>query len=152
MPTATNAAPAARYCRASAAVRIPPTPITGIPTRSVTRRVASTPMGRSAGPLSPPLPLPSRASSIPGTVFTSVTASAPSCCATRAMAARSGSTGESFTLSGRVEARRQAATRLARLRGSAPNSRPPALVLGHDALISNAAIASSEVRRSITRT
>src|ERR1051325_7750781 len=58
VPIAISDAPAARYSRASAAVRIPPTPITGIATWSRTRRVANTPIGNRAGPLTPPEPLP----------------------------------------------------------------------------------------------
>jgi len=109
-------------------------------------------MGSNAGPLSPPLPLPSRLSSNPGIVFTRLTASAPSSRATRAIAGMSGSTGDNLTVSGRVETRRQARTSSARLPGSAPNSRPPAFVLGQEALTSKAVIASSGVSRSITRT
>src|SRR5437870_4039180 len=86
---------------------MPPTPITGTPTRSATRRVASTPIASNAGPLTPPDPLPRRACSIPGMVLTKLTASAPSCWATCAMAGMSGSTVESLITSGRVVTPRQ---------------------------------------------
>src|SRR5690348_18445561 len=65
VPTATRLAPASRYSRASRPLRTPPTPITGSWTFSVTLRVASTPMGRSAGPLTPPNPVPSLPASAP---------------------------------------------------------------------------------------
>ena len=64
----------------------------------------------------------------------------------------SGSAGDSFTTSGRVATRAQRDTSSASARGSAPNSRPPAAVLGQDALISNAVIAASGVSRSTTCT
>src|SRR3989454_7331902 len=73
-------------------------------------------------------------------VFTSVTASAPSSRATRAIATTSGSTGDNLADSGLVAAARQRRTSSRSPSGVAPNSRPPALVLGQDALISNAAI------------
>src|SRR5439155_1414183 len=60
VPIAMSDAPAARYSRASAALRMPPTPITGIPSCSATLSVASTPIGSNAGPLTPPDPLASR--------------------------------------------------------------------------------------------
>ena len=126
--------------------------MTGIPSRLVTWRVASTPMGSNAGPLTPPDPLASRRSRKPGIVFTSVTASAPSSWATRAIATTSGSTGESFTEIGLVAAARQRRTSARSPSGVAPNSRPPALVLGQDALISNAAIAVRSVSPAITAT
>jgi len=79
----------------------------------VTRRVASTRQAAAPAAQST-VPLPSGIER-PGTVFTSVTASAPSPWATRAIDGRSGSTGESLTLRGREEARRQARTNSLRL-------------------------------------
>src|SRR5437763_3331881 len=58
-------------------------------------------------------------------VFTSVTASAPSSRATRAIATISGSTGDSLTDIGLVPAARQRRTSSRSPSGVAPNSRPP---------------------------
>src|SRR2546430_2061438 len=63
-------------------------------------------------------------------VFTSVTASAPSSRATRAIATISGSTGDSLTDIGLVPAARQRRTSSRSPSGVAPNSRPPAVGLG----------------------
>ena len=85
-------------------------------------------------------------------VLTSVTASAPSSRATRAIATISGSTGDSLTDIGLAPAARQRRTSSRRPSGVAPNSRPPALVLGQDALISNAAITGWSLSPAITAT
>ena len=85
-------------------------------------------------------------------VFTRVTPSAPSSSATRASAARSGATGDSFTTMGLVVARRQRRTSPRSPSGVAPNSKPPASVFGQEALISNALITARSVRPSITLT
>src|SRR5918995_1785548 len=97
---ATSEAPAFRYCRTSSADRTPPTPMIGVsPIRSAMRETASTPIGRSAGPLTPPLPLPSLVppfteNSRPGMVFTALIPSAPASRAVIAMPAISGRTGK----------------------------------------------------------
>ena len=109
-------------------------------------------MGKSAGPLTPPNGFPSRPSSMPGMVLTRLTASPPASATTWAIAGMSGSAGESFTTSGRPVALRQRRTRSARLAASAPNSNPPVVVFGHDALISNATTPSAPVSRSTTET
>src|SRR5687767_679818 len=78
VPMANAVAPAIRYCRASLAVAMPPTPMIGAFVARYTFDVASTPIGSNAPPLTPPLPKPSsgfrvsRSTSSPGIVFTSV--------------------------------------------------------------------------------
>ena len=101
-----------------------------------TRQVASTPTGRIAGPLTPPVPNPSagrrRSTSTtrPGTVFTTVTPSAPASTAMRAASAMFDSVGESFTNSGRRVSARAPATTARSDAGSEPNSVPPCFTLG----------------------
>jgi len=68
------------------------------------------------------------------------------------MPVMSGSAGESLMEIGLVAARRQRRTNSRSPSGVAPNSRPPALVLGQEALISNAVITVRSVRPSITCT
>src|SRR5690606_20020973 len=96
VPTCTRFAPASRYCRASAPERMPPAPMMGTSTRWRARQTAWTPMGRMAGPLTPPDPAPttgrrvSRSKSRPGNVLINVNASAPASTATSAMRPMSG--------------------------------------------------------------
>src|SRR5688572_12310575 len=112
VPSATSEAPATRYCNASSALVMPPTPITGTFTARATRQVARTPTGINDTPLTPPLPNPStgrrvsRSITRPGIVFTTVIPSAPASTATDAVRAMSVKVGDSFTNTGRRVASR----------------------------------------------
>ena len=122
--TAARPPPSSRHrCRAAAPC-----------TACRTFQVASTPTGRSAVPLTPPVPKPSAgrrdstSMTSPGIVFTRVIASAPASTATDALRAMSGSVGDSFTKSGRLRRQRARVARPQRVRtGSAPNSMPAGL-------------------------
>ena len=72
----------------------------------------------------------SRSITSPGSVFTSEMTSAPCSSATCAIAAMSGSVGDSFTKMGRRVAARASRTIVASALGSAPNSSPPAFTFG----------------------
>ena len=71
-------------------------------------------------------------------VFTALIASAPASRAVSAIRAMSGSTGDSFAISGSLVRLRHSDTMRCTHAGSAPNSIPPAEVLGHDRLSSSA--------------
>ncbi len=155
VPMPTSDAPDSRYALTSAAERTPPVPITGSPVRSTTLRTASNPAGSSSGPLMPPLPFPRRGldpSSYrnPGSVLITDIASAPASRAATAMPAMSARAGDSFTESGRLVTARQPDTTAATDDASAPNSMPPALVLGQDRLSSYSAMPSSWSRPATT--
>jgi hypothetical protein len=135
------------YCSASSALAIPPTPITGTRTARRTFQVASTPMGSRPGPLTPPVPNPSAgrrrftSTTKPGSVFTTVSASAPALTAIRAVAPMSDSVGESFTKIRRRVTPRTCETIVASVAGSLTNSAPPALAFGQLTLSSYPSIA-----------
>ena len=127
------------------AVATPPTPITGTYTARDTCHVASTPTGRIAAPLTPPVPKPSagrrRSTSItsPGSVLTTVIPSAPRSTAT---SRRRGNVRAAWRQLDEQRARRAAAGPRHQIRaardGSAPNSMPPRRTLGQLTLSSNA--------------
>ena len=81
-------------------------PITGTETAAATSRTWPSANARIAGPESPPLPAPSQASSVAGSiaaassVLISETASAPPSSAARATVAGSATFGVSLTISG----------------------------------------------------
>ena len=88
VPIWTKEAPARAYSTAVVAVMTPPTPNKGRWVAALASRTARSPEGRSAGPLIPPSPAPSSgtpfemSSNARGSVFTNVSAFAPSSVAT----------------------------------------------------------------------
>ena len=83
-------------------------------------------------------------------MFTALTASAPASRATRAIAAMSGSTGDSFAMRGSRVRDRHAETMRRTQAASAPNSMPPALVLGQERFSSKAVIPGAPSNRPTT--
>jgi len=158
VPTPTSVAPARRYCTASSTLETPPSPMIGtFGNARDTRHVASSPIGNSAGPLTPPVPKPifgrRRAVSMtsPGIVLTSVSPSAPESTATCAAATMPApSDGDSFTNSGRRVHWRAARTSAASATGSAPNSSPPDFTFGQLTLSSNASTPALASRPATT--
>lgn len=93
-------------------------------------------MGRSPGPLTPPVPKPSVGRRVstsmmrPGSVFTTEIPSAPAAAAVAAVRAMSGSVGDSLTKIGFRVAARARVTKSVSDTASAPNSIPPAFTFG----------------------
>ena len=105
------------------------------------RHVAYTPMGRIAGPLTPPDRLPMSGSrremstTIPGKVLIALRPSAPASSQMRAKSPTSGTLGVSLITSGRSVQPRSRATRSASALSSVPNIVPP-FTFGQETLIS----------------
>src|SRR6202049_2332034 len=99
-------------------------------------------IGLIAGPDKPPITLASvgrllrMSIDMPVIVLISETASAPDAAAATAVGRASPLLGDSFTIIGSVVARRTAAVTSATACGSAPNTMPPARILGQETLTS----------------
>ena len=143
---------------ASRVVAMPPMAMTGIDTAPAISQTMRSAIGRSAGPLKPPVRLCRRSFlcstsiDMPRMVLMAVIASAPACSQARATAAMSPASGLILTQTGKRVAARTARVTSAQSRASLPNSMPPSVTFGHDTLSSTAKMPSSRSRRSAIAT
>src|SRR5207244_11303504 len=150
VPTCTAVAPARRCSTASAALMMPPQPMTGMLTARAHWNTMRTITGRMAGPDRPPITLPSlglRVSvsiDMPSSVLATTSASAPASSAARAISAMSATLGVSLAQIGtRAE---RLISQIARCVSFADmaKARPSASMFGQEMLASIAATPGSD--------